>query len=96
MRTTRSPHQPPRTRQRLSGRSQQKGASRTYRGSAMMTGIFDQIDKMGRTPRSGVAMCHRQGKTAVYLSRDRKYIIEEPPHGGPITRTLRKPKLRGR
>ena len=30
-------------------------------------------------------MCHRQGKTAVYLSKDKRYIIEHPPHG-PITR----------
>ena len=28
----------------------------------MMNAIFAQIDKMERTPRSGVAMCHRQGK----------------------------------
>lgn len=95
MTTTKSSPQPPRTRQRLSGRSQQKGVSRTYRGSAMMNGIFHQIEKMGRTPRSGVTMCHRQCKTAVYLSHDRKHIIEEPPHGGPIKRTLRNPKFRG-
>lgn len=97
MTRTKSPPQPPRPRHRLSGRSQQKGVSRTYRGSsAMMNGIFQQIEKMGRTPRSGVTMCHRQRKTAVYLSRDRKHIIEEPPHGGPIKRTPRKPKFRGR
>ena len=59
----------------------------------MMNGIFRQIDKMGRTPRSGVTMCHRQCKTAVYLSDDRRFIIEEPPHGGPIKRTPRKPKI---
>ena len=95
MTTPKSPKRRTRTRQRLSGRSQQKGTARTYRGSAMMKAIFAQIDKMQRTPRSGVAMCHRQGKTAVYLSDDRKYIIEEPPHGGPIKRTLRSPEFRG-
>lgn len=36
-------------------------------------------------PGSGIAMCHRQGKTAVYLSDDGRYIVEHPPHG-PIIR----------
>ena len=40
---------------------------------------------MARTPGSGVAMCHEQGKTAVYLSEDGRYIVEHPPHG-PITK----------
>ena len=31
-------------------------------------------------------MCHEQGKTAVYLSDDGKYLVEHPPHG-PIKRT---------
>ncbi|MYD99281.1 MAG: hypothetical protein F4X98_18100 [Gammaproteobacteria bacterium] len=96
MTMTKGLHRPTSPRHRLSGRSLQKGAIQTYRGSAMMNGIFQQIDKMGRTPRSGVTMCHRQRKTAVYLSHDRKHIIEEPPHGGPIKRTLRDPKFRGR
>lgn len=52
--------------------------------------IFDQLKRMENTPGSGVAMCHQQGKTAVYLSDDGKYIVEHPPHG-PITRTLRSP-----
>ena len=57
--------------------------------------IFAQIDRLPRPPRSGVAMCHKQGKTAVYVSECKQYIIEEPPHG-PITRTLRSPDARGR
>jgi len=44
------------------------------------------IAEMGRTPGSGIAMCHEQGKTAVYLSEDKTCIVEHPPHG-PITRT---------
>ena len=39
------------------------------------------IDEMSRTPGSGVAMCHAQGKTAVYLSDDGKYIVEHAPDG---------------
>ena len=37
-------------------------------------------------PGSGIAMCHEQGKTAVYLSKDKTCIVEHPPHG-PIRRT---------
>ena len=48
--------------------------------------LIDDLKQMQRTPGSGVAMCHAQGKAAVYLSRDRKYLVEHPPHG-PITRT---------
>lgn len=44
------------------------------------------ITEMARTPGSGIAMCHEQGKTAVYLSEDKTCIVEHPPHG-PITRT---------
>ena len=41
---------------------------------------------MARTPGSGTAMCHEQGKTAVYLSADGQFIVQHPPHG-PITFT---------
>ena len=34
---------------------------------------------------SSIAMCHEQGKTAVYLSDDGKYIVEREP-GGAIRR----------
>ena len=44
------------------------------------------IAEMARTPGSGIAMCHEQGKTAVYLSEDKTCIVEHPPYG-PITRT---------
>ena len=30
---------------------------------------------------SGVSMCHGQGKTAVYLSEDGRYIVEREPGG---------------
>lgn len=56
--------------------------------------FFAQIDRRPRPPKSGVAMCHRQGKTAVYISECKQYIIKEPPHG-PVTRTLRSPDARG-
>ena len=39
------------------------------------------IAEMARTPGSGIAMCHEQGKTAVYLSEDKMCIVEHPPHG---------------
>ena len=65
------------------------------RPSDMMHAIFEQLDQMERTPRSGVTMCHEQGKTAIYVSDDKQYIIEEPPHGS-IRRALRSPEARGR
>lgn len=49
--------------------------------------VSELLKEMERTPESGVKMCHEQGKTAVYLSKDGKYIVEHPPHGA-ITRTL--------
>lgn len=51
----------------------------------LIDAIRQDMEEMRRTPRSGVRMCHEQGKTAVYLSADKQYIIHEPPHG-PITR----------
>ena len=48
--------------------------------------MLESITEMSETPGSGIAMCHRQGKSAVYLSDDEPSIIEHPPHG-PITRT---------
>lgn len=48
--------------------------------------IVDLIRTMEDVPDSGIAMCHEQGKTAVYLSDDRTRIIEHPPHG-PIIST---------
>ena len=51
---------------------------------ARMDAISRACEEMDRTPRSAVQMCHEQGKTAVYLSKDKKHIVEEPPHG-PIT-----------
>ena len=43
--------------------------------------IRASIDEMSRTPGSGVAMCHAQGKTAVYLSDDGEDIVEHAPDG---------------
>ena len=39
------------------------------------------IKAMSEEPGSGVRMCHEQGKTAVYLSRDGRFIVEHEPHG---------------
>ena len=50
--------------------------------------LDELIEQMDRTPNSGIAMCHAQGKTAVYVSEDRRHIVEHPPHG-PITRRQR-------
>ena len=51
----------------------------------LIDAIEKDIEDMQRTPRSGVGMCHEQGKTAVYLSEDKQYIVHEPPNG-PMTR----------
>ena len=36
---------------------------------------------MSEEPGSGVRMCHEQGKTAVYLSDDERFLIEHEPNG---------------
>ena len=36
---------------------------------------------MSEEPGSGIRMCHEQGKTAVYLSRDGRFIVEHEPNG---------------
>ena len=43
--------------------------------------ISRAVAESTQTPRSGITMCHRQGKTAVYLSKDKTHIVEHPPHG---------------
>ena len=47
---------------------------------------IDEAIARSTQPGAGIAMCHRQGKTAVYLSDDETCIVEHPPHG-PIKRT---------
>ena len=51
--------------------------------------IRASIDEMSKTPGSGVAMCHAQGKTTVFLSADGKYIVEHTPDGPIIRKPLR-------
>ena len=46
-----------------------------------LRGLRAAIMRMEQTPDSGIAMCHRQGKTAVYLSDDKTHIVKHPPHG---------------
>lgn len=48
-----------------------------------MQAITSSIDEMARMRESSITMCHAQGKTAVYLSEDGKYIVEHPPYGEP-------------
>ena len=60
-------------------------------GNAPPQNLDELIEQMDRSPDSGIAMCHAQGKTAVYVSEDRQHIVEHPPHG-PITR---RPRDRG-
>ena len=43
--------------------------------------LEDAIRAMDGEPGSGVRMCHEQGKTAVYLSDDGRYIVEHEPSG---------------
>ena len=43
--------------------------------------LDQEIRAMCAEPGSGVRMCHEQGKTAVYLSRDGRYIVEHEPNG---------------
>ena len=50
--------------------------------------LDEAIARTTQSPDSGIAMCHRQGKTAVYLSDDGKWIVEHTPHGR-VTRTPR-------
>ena len=46
-----------------------------------MEGLRRQMRQTGEDPDSGIRMCHRQGKTAVYLSDDGHSIIEHSPDG---------------
>ena len=55
----------------------------------VMDPLSAAIARMERTPNSGITMCHRQGKTAVYMSRDRKHIIEHAPDGTITKRPFR-------
>ena len=52
-----------------------------------------EMRRAAREPGSGVKMCHRQGKTAVYVSDDGLSIIHHAPDGT-ITRKPRKAQPR--
>ena len=43
--------------------------------------LEDAIGAMDEEPGSGVRMCHAQGRTAVCLSDDGRYIVENEPSG---------------
>ena len=55
-------------------------------GEAGARRIETSLERMARTPGSSIAMCHAQGKTAVYLSSDKRFIVEHTPDGT-VTRT---------
>ena len=42
----------------------------------MMDAIFKRLDEMVRTSGIGIAICHQQGKAAVYVSQARKYLVK--------------------
>ena len=46
-----------------------------------LAAIDASVQEMSKAPGSGIAMCHEQGKTAVYLSEDGKHAIEHAPDG---------------
>lgn len=60
-------------------------AEPSKRTPLLIDAIEKDMEDLRRSSRSGVKMCHEQGKTAVYLSEDKQHIIHEPPHG-PISR----------
>ena len=45
------------------------------------TALDCDIRAMSGEDGSGVRMCHEQGRTAVYLSSDERFIIEHEPNG---------------
>ena len=53
-------------------------------------GILAAVLEQARNPNSGVEMCHKQGKTAIYLAEDRTTLMEHRPGGQP--RVLRQIK----
>lgn len=43
--------------------------------------LDQDIQAMSEEQGSGVRMCHEQGKTAVYLSGDGRFVVEHEPSG---------------
>ena len=43
---------------------------------------------MSRDPRSGIKLCHAQGKAAIYLSADGDHIVTEHPNGDISSRSI--------
>ena len=64
---------------------------KTYEIGEATRAIERSIREMERTPESNVAMCHAQGKSAVCLSRDGRFIVTHSPEGV----TTRKPRSSG-
>lgn len=94
MRAPRDRLDPARSERSRRHRSEPTNAPPASSGLSMMDAISKRIDEMERTPGSGIAMCHQQGKTAVYVSEDRKYLVEHPPHGT-VRRILRRQASQG-
>ena len=56
-----------------------------------MRALRRRIERDSATPNSGVRMCHAQGKSAVYRSQCRNFIITHDPDGTVIRRPLARP-----
>ena len=50
-------------------------------GERAIGALRASIREMERAPGSGISMCHRQGKTAVFLADDGTSIVEHAPEG---------------
>ena len=58
-----------------------RGWTDSSRRRAAAEALDQDIQAMSEEPGSGIRMCHEQGKTAVYLSRDGRFIVEHEPNG---------------
>lgn len=87
---TMAPEHRPETRSEWWARRTPSANTATRGSDTPPRNLDELIEQMDRTPESGIAMCHAQGKTAVYVSQDGRFIVEHPPHG-PIIRRPRDP-----
>ena len=50
--------------------------------------IRTSLRAMSRDPKSGIKLCHAQGKAAIYLSADGDHIVTEHPNGDISSRSI--------
>ena len=60
---------------------------KSYEVDETTKAIDESLKEMERTPESNIAMCHAQGKSAVYLSRDGRFIVTHSPEGAISAKT---------